>query len=217
MYTEAITKHLYRVRIPFEDLTTTVYICVYGQGVILIDSATYGADVDAYLLPALSELGVALTDVKILALTHNHGDHGGGLPRLAECFPKAAVRAMEPLSLAAYRPLTDGEILLDGLQVLHLPGHTRRSVGYLDLASKTLLSGDCLQLGGVGKYRNGIGYPAFYMESIEKLRRMDVERIVAAHEFDPLGSMAEGKAAVTEYLDTCAEIAQALIKSETED
>lgn len=213
MSVEHIQEHLYRVLVPFEDLTTTVYIAVYAEGVALIDSATYPTDVDRYILPALSTLGIEGERVKVLALTHNHGDHGGGLARLAECFPHAAIRAHEPLPYTAYLPLSDGEILLGGLQVVHLPGHTRRSVGYLDLPTRTLLSGDCLQLGGIGKYRNGIGYPAFYMDSIEKLRSMDVHRIVAAHAFEPLGSVAEGREAVAKYLSTCAEIARHVTKN----
>ena len=41
---------------------------------------------------------------------------------------------------------------------------------------------------------------------------MNVARIVAAHEFDPLGSLAEGREAVEIYLSTCAEIARAVTK-----
>ncbi len=212
MYAERITEHLFRVRIPFEELTTTVYLAVYGQGVAIIDSATYPEDADRYILPALAELGIDGKQIRVLALTHGHGDHGGGLGRLAQLFPHAEIRASEPLPYAAYLPLTDGEILLGGLQAVHLPGHTKRSVGYLDLQTKTLLSGDCLQLSGIGKYRNGIGYPTLYMESIEKIRKMNVARIVAAHEFDPLGSLAEGREAVEIYLSTCAEIARAVTK-----
>lgn len=212
MYAERITKHLFRVRVPFEDLTTTVYVAVYEQGVAIIDSATYPEDADRYILPALDELGIAHERVRVLALTHGHADHGGGLSRLAQLLPHAEIRALEPLPYAAYRPLADGEILLGGLQALHLAGHTRKSVGYLDLQTKTLLSGDCLQLSGIGKYRNGIGYPAFYLDSIEKLRGMGVARIVAAHEFEPLGSLAEGTEAVKRYLDACAEIARAVMK-----
>ena len=158
------------------------------------------------------ELGVSAERVCALALTHNHGDHGGGLARLAELFPTAAVRALEPLSLPRYTPLADGEMLAGDLQTVHLPGHTSHSVGYLDRRTKTLLSGDCLQLGGIGKYRNGIKYPTFYLESIEKLRAMDIGRIVAAHEFDPLGSLAEGSEAVARYLNECAAIAHAIGK-----
>ena len=212
MYAEHITNDLYRVRIPFEDLTTTVYIANCKEGTVIIDSATYPSDVDDYVLPALAELGVSAERVCALALTHNHGDHGGGLARLAELFPTAAVRALEPLSLSRYTPLADGEMLAGDLQTVHLPGHTSHSVGYLDRRTKTLLSGDCLQLGGIGKYRNGIKYPTFYLESIEKLRAMDIGRIVAAHEFDPLGSLAEGSEAVARYLNECAAIAHAIDK-----
>ena len=86
---------------------------------------------------------------------------------------------------------------------VHLPGHTADSMGYLDLRSHTLLSGDCLQLKGIGKYRNGIGNKDTYIASVNKLRAIDVRRIVAAHEYDPLGSIAEGRAAVDAYLDLC--------------
>lgn len=212
MYAERIAEHLYRVRVPFEDLTTTVYVAIYEQGVAIIDSATYARDADHYILPALSELDIASRQIKVLALTHAHADHSGGLSRLSELFPNAEIRALEQLPYPAYRSLADGDILLGGLQVLHLPGHTRKSVGYLDLRTKTLLSGDCLQLSGIGKYRNGIGYPELYLESIEKARSMDISRIVASHEYDPLGSLAEGKEAVKTYLDTCAEIARVLLK-----
>ncbi len=214
MYTEKITDRLYRIRIPFEDLTTTVYLATYDEGVALIDSATYDTDIDTYVLPALCELSIPKERVKLLALTHNHGDHGGGLPRLAALFPNAEVAAIEPLPYARYRPLCDGDVLLGSLQVLHLPGHTQHSAGYLDLQTGTLLSGDCLQLGGIGKYRNGIKNTAWYLDSIRKLQSLSVSRIVAAHEFDPLGSIAEGENAVAHYLSACAEIATKHTKTE---
>ena len=96
--------------------------------------------------------------------------------------------------------------------MVYLPGHTDHSVGFLDLETKTLLSGDCLQLEGIGKYRNGIGFPYLYIESCEKLEKMNISRIVTAHEYDPLGSIADGEAEVEKYLDLCIRIAQKLLK-----
>ena len=55
----------------------------------------------------------------------------------------------------------------------------------------------------MGKYRDGISYPSLYRASVERLRGMEIERIVAAHEYDPLGSVAEGREAIAAYLDTC--------------
>ena len=203
MLSEKIDDGLYRIRIPFEDLFTTVYLAVFPEGTAIIDAATYPRDVSDYVLPALKELGIARAAVRYLLLTHSHGDHAGGLNELRRAFPDATVAAYPSEGIPQARPLTDGEVLLGGLRVLHLPGHTAGAVGYLDLRTATLLSGDCLQLRGVGKYRNGIRFPQEYAESVNRLLAMDLRRIVAAHEYDPLGSRAEGRDGVVRYLRTC--------------
>ncbi len=206
MKLENLGAGLYRLLIPFEDLTTTVYIIKSQFGAAIIDSATYPSDVDDYILPALDALGLECDEIQYLLLTHEHGDHAGGISRLSECIPKAHVRASFEHPLQKEKLLSDGEYLLERLQVVLLPGHTQNSVGYLDLVTKTLLSGDCLQLGGIGKYRNGVRYPDLYRQSIETVKQMEIDRIVAAHEYDPLGSIAEGKEAVFEYLQTCLDV-----------
>ena len=208
MSIEKIDEGIFRIKIPFEDLTTTVYVVTYERGTLIIDSATYSEDVDRYILPALKEIGVDFSSVRFLLLTHKHGDHAGGIGRLSECLPHATVGAFPLPDHPERRALSDGEILLGGLRVLYLPGHSQDSVGYLDLKTKTLLSGDCLQLKGVGKYRNGVRYRDAYEESIHKLKGMEIHRIVAAHEYDPLGSTAVGKDAVRGYLESCLEALQ---------
>ena len=196
---------LYRLYVPFEELYTAVFFAVCDEGVAIIDSATYPSDVEEYILPALSSLGIRSEQIRFIALTHKHGDHSGGAPRLSVLLPSAQVVASEPPKGLAYTEIGDGDIILGSLQVLLLPGHTERSVGYLDLRSKTLLSGDCLQLGGIGKYRNGIKHPELYRASVERLRGMNINRIVASHEYDPLGSTAEGREEIEKYLDCCLE------------
>lgn len=205
MLAERIDERIYRILIPFEELTTTVYLLRYEEGAALIDSATYPSDIDGCVIPAIEELGIKKDDVKWLLLTHTHGDHAGGLKRLSELFPNAKIGFMTALDMPQFYSLHDGDILFGGLKVVHLPGHTTDSIGYLDTKTKTLLSGDCLQLLGVGKYRGGVRYPELYLESIGRLEKMDIERIVAAHEYDPLGSVAEGSASVLHYLRTCKE------------
>lgn len=202
MNIEKIDNGLYRLKIPFENIYTTVYIVVTAEGCAVIDSGTYPEDVDEYILPALSELGICKGDVKLLLLTHDHGDHAGGIVTLAQNFPWAKVCACFT-KRTGFTRLSDGEVLLGRLQVVYLFGHTKNCVGYLDLETKTLLSGDCLQLGGVDKYTNGIGYDDEYRASIDKLKSIDILRIVAAHEYEPLGSVANGREEVRNYLDTC--------------
>lgn len=194
---------LYRLNVPFEDLTTAVYFAVYTQGAAIIDSATYPSDVDNYILPALKEIGLMPADVTYILLTHHHGDHAGGASCLAQRLQHAKVGTSFSSELPNRFALEDGQTLLDGLQVVHLPGHTDTTVGFLDVRTGTLLSGDCLQLKGIGRYRRGVSDKNSYIASVQKLKTMPIRRIVAAHEFDPLGSLAEGTEAVKQYLDCC--------------
>lgn len=202
--TDKLAQGIFRIKVPFDDIFTTVYVYVCDEGVALIDSATYSADADKYIVPALNELGIE--NVKYLLLTHNHDDHMGGIYRLKEIFSDARIFATFKTELSDSHILTDGQTIIGNLQAIYLPGHTDNSVGYFDLKTKTLMSGDCLQLAGIGKYRGGIAYPEQYINSCNKLKNMDIRRIVAAHEYDPLGSIAEGEKTVKEYLDKCIEI-----------
>lgn len=207
---DKICDGLYRLRVPFEDLTTSVYFFVNDKGAVIIDSATYPSDVDEYIIPAMNEIGISAEYVKVLALTHNHSDHAGGVERLSYLIPNAKVMAPFEMDVPDFLRVADGDVLLGELQVIHLPGHSKNSVGYLDKRSNTLLSGDCLQLLGIGKYRNGIAYPELYISSAKRLKRMGIKRIVAAHEYDPLGSIAEGESDVEKYLNMCIDIASEL-------
>lgn len=208
MKTEKIDNGIYILKVPFEDLTTTVYFYKCEQEVAVIDSATFSSDVDDYIIPALNEIGVKREEVKYLLLTHDHGDHMGGLKRLSEIFTDAVIGVSFGLDLPNRTDLIDGNTVLGSLMSVCLPGHTNHSFGFYDLKTKTLLSGDCLQLSGVGKYRDGIWNKDLYIASINKLKNMEIERIVASHEYEPLGSIAEGKTQVIRYLDECIALAK---------
>lgn len=197
-----IVSGIYSLEIPFEAVYTTVFFVETDEGVVMVDCASYDTDVDEYILPFLKKRGMA-DRLCGLVLTHSHLDHAGGAPRLSEVYPRLPVYAFEPMPIATFRSISDGEVLFDRLQVIHLPGHTLYSVGYLDLMTDTLLTGDCLQLRGVGKYVNGVKYPELYRKSLDKLRRMMPTRLIASHDYVPLGSIAEGESAVRRYLDEC--------------
>ena len=201
-----ITDGVWRIFVPFEDLFTTVYVEKRDTGVGIIDSATYSSDVDDYILPALCALGIDPDTVEYIALTHTHTDHAGGAQRLAEICKNARVYAHPCEENAAFLPICDGEVV-GGFTVVHLPGHTKGTVAFLDRRERILLSGDCLQLGGVGKYRSGVVFREDYLSSVRKLKAMDIRAIVAAHEYDPLGSTAIGRDAVKRYLDECERLA----------
>jgi glyoxylase-like metal-dependent hydrolase (beta-lactamase superfamily II) len=99
----------------------------------------------------------ALKDIipKMILMTHNHMDHVGALTELKSSLniPVAAHAAdAKGLPLSPDRMLEDGEIINIGeigLKVIHTPGHTPGSVGFL--TGKYFLSGDTIFPGGPGK------------------------------------------------------------------
>ena len=196
---------IFKLEVPFEDIYTAVFAVSDADGdrYALIDAATTSHDVNAFILPALREIGFKKSAPEMLLLTHRHGDHAGGAARLRELFPSMPVYSPEPLKACPVTSLAGGEVFLGRYEAILLPGHTGSSVGYLDRVSGTLLSGDCLQLWGVSRYTDNIAYPDRYLASIKHLRRLKPGRILASHEYVPLGSIAEGENAVMQYLDEC--------------
>lgn len=205
MIIDKIENNIFRLKVPFESFFTSVYFYICSEGVAIIDCATFTEDVDNYIVPALESLNVSEEDVKFILLSHNHGDHRGGLFRLAEVFEKATIATACEIPFDKFN-LMDNLHIIGHLYAVYLPGHTADSFGFFDTESRTLLSADCLQLDGVDKYRNGIEDSSLYISSVEKLRAMKIKRIVAAHDYIPLGSIAEGDEAVEFYLSECIRI-----------
>lgn len=203
MRAESVAEGILRLKVPFEELYTAVFFVQGKEEWAVIDTATTCEDVDTYILPALNRLPKRATH---LLLTHGHADHAGGAERLLEAYPDLRLYTAEDWKKTPFSTLSDGALLLGRLQTVFLTGHSKRSVGYFDLPTGTLISGDCLQQAGVGKYTNGISDPEAYLASIERLRRMPIERIVASHDYVPLGAIAEGRDAVARYLDVCEQI-----------
>ena len=204
---EEIEKGIFLLKVPFEDIYTSVFAVKVGEEIALVDTATTEEDVTGCILPALEDLMQREGGhLRYILLTHSHGDHAGGAPTLAAHFSGVPVCALQSMELPLFRQLSDGEAIMGCLRVVHLPGHAPFSVGYYDERSKLLLSGDCLQLRGVGKYTRGISDPSAYVASIEGLESMDIECIVASHDYVPLGSTARGKEAVRAYLHACKSI-----------
>ena len=129
----------------------------------------------------------------------------GGEEFLANEYPDAvrAKLAHEGKVENGKKMLCDGELLCGCLKVIALPGHSDDSAAVLDTRTNTLVCADCLQLWGIGKYGTGISFAKAYLESIEKVRKLDVENIIASHNYAPLGAYAIGKEAVGKYLDEC--------------
>ena len=78
-----VKDNVYLLRVPHGGTTTGV-ILLDGEKKYLIDAAGTSNEVDTYILPALSELSLSLSDIECLLCTHTHGDHIGGFYRLRQ-------------------------------------------------------------------------------------------------------------------------------------
>ena len=211
-FLEPINDKVTRIRVPFDNIYTSVFVVAADTGTAVLDCATTESDVTEYIMPALDELGASPS---LILASHFHGDHIGGLPYLAARFPDAEIAVFDPSRVKGcsekhIHAVKDGEILLGCLRVLSLPGHSPDSIAVLDERSGTLFSFDCLQAFGIGRYGTGIANVADYLDSIEKTSSESMEFLVASHEYIPSGSTAMGREAIGQYLDHCRDAVQQL-------
>lgn len=195
---EKIISNIYRLRVPFEDLYTSIFLIRSEQDNILVDCATYESDVDKFLLPALSDLGLSLNDITYLILTHTHRDHAGGLKRILQYNPHITV--LQDTSKSA----------LPGRIVYELKGHTLDCIGAFVEQSGTLISGDGLQGHGVGKYRCSLESEDEYLRTIERIEKDErIKNILFSHAYEPWNTdVAFGREAVENCLQDCIEYVQ---------
>lgn len=192
------TEGIFRLCVPFENLTTSVFLLLTQEGPVLYDCATTSEDVKTVILPALAELRIAPQDLRGLVVSHAHADHSGGLATLQEHAPQVPVITAHTAA--------EAEVLFGSLRALHLPGHTADCLGLYDLNTDTLLTADALQLMGIGRFGCSLAVPEDYVQTIEKIRRLAPRRILTAHAYVPYGNRAEGAAEIARYLDGCLDV-----------
>ncbi|MEE1043706.1 MAG: MBL fold metallo-hydrolase [Clostridia bacterium] len=207
---QKINDNIHRLTIPFKDVFTTVYSIKTDSGVLLFDVGSYDEDVENYILSFLDELNITSDMLKYVFVSHNHKDHAGGLNKFIEKFPKTCIVSGSPQIKEQYKDYNilmpdDNDIVLNVLKIITIPGHTQDSSAVYDTRTKTLISGDCLQLYGLygsGKWGSNISYIKEHIDAIDKLRQMEIEHILTAHDYHPYGYSYRGET-VTKALDAC--------------
>ena len=97
------------------------------------------------------------------------------------------------------------------LRVIELSGHERGCLALLDTRTRTLLSGDAVQLYGISRWGTGVSDIDGYFASLDLLRKADIEMLVTSHEYYPLGQTAVGREAISRYLAASREALLELI------
>lgn len=208
-----IVSSVFRLTIPFEDIYTTVFLIRTPQGDVLFDTATYPHDVDDYILPAMSELHISQETLRYIVLSHGHRDHAGGLTQLTRLFPEACIVSLKDelrRTHSASPFLFPGNdcLLLDSLRIIAVPGHAPDCLSLFDLRTRTLLTGDCLQLYGIfgcGKWGANITRPDEHFAALDRLRMLNPAVLIASHDYHPCGYIARGKDEIDHTLNQCRE------------
>ena len=131
------------------SLETWVLNC--KEGVVLVDGGMRETAVEN-IGKELKSMGKGWRDVKLILVTHKHGDHVKNLPRLVE-LTGAPVKAEEheaPLIEAAVGvkvgKLKHKQVLdfCGGVEVIHVPGHSEGNACYYLRKHKALIAGDTI-------------------------------------------------------------------------
>lgn len=146
--------------------TNTWLIPAAEGGLVVVDPGPRLDDHQAGILAA--------GPIRSILLTHHHRDHSELAPALSE-LTGAPVRAADPRLCRGGDPLTDGELLPDGLQVVTTPGHTSDSVCLLHRDQRVILTGDTVLGQGSSVITYGDGSVSDSLTSLERLASLAVE------------------------------------------
>lgn len=124
----------------------SAYVLVRGTEAAIVDTGVEGSG-DA-INDALTMMGLMPADVRHIILTHNHGDHVGGLGELEGAMTNATVYAgagdVDSIQTAlGLSEVTDGDEVF-GMGVVGTPGHTVGSISVFDTDTGLLVAGDAI-------------------------------------------------------------------------
>ena len=164
---------IYRLRVPFAAIYTSVFLIESEEGDVLLDCATTADDVDNRIIPALECLGKRIDGIKYIVISHNHKDHAGGLTRILERAPNMEV-------------IREVKAISSSVSTYPLAGHTEDLIGIFDKRSRTLISADGLQGAGVDRYRCYTQNPTSYIATLERIKNDEmIENILLSHAYEP--------------------------------
>jgi len=170
------------------------FLILGEERTILVDTGFSDADSDI-IIERLEKAGKKHSDLKLCILTHRHGDHVGGLPKLKRIL-KFELMAHE-LDVAGVKKLSGsdvdqvvkgGESLSDcgGIRVLHTPGHTPGSISLFLPRVKTLIAGDAVLSAGehlIPSPHYLCSDPEQAKTTVEQLIKMNlgIEKVLVGH------------------------------------
>ena len=189
------------------SLETWVLNC--KEGIVLIDGGMTPQAVEN-IAAELETMKKNWKDVKLVLVTHKHGDHVKNLPKIKE-LTRAPIKAqkleaplIEKTVGVKVEGLEDGEVIpfCGGIEVIWVPGHSEGNSCYYLRKQKTMIAGDtifgdenCNILPPPEKYCLDVKEAT---KEIERLLKYDFDYFLYTHGKDIMGG---AKAKVKELVD----------------
>ncbi len=192
-----------------KDHSMECWVLDCKEGVVLVDGGMTPQHVDN-IGAELKSMKKGWRDVKLILVTHKHGDHTKNLPQLKELTgaPIKAHKLEAPLIEKAVgvkiEGLEDGEVIpyCGGIEVIWVPGHSEGNSSFYLRKQKAIIAGDTV-FGDVDS--NLIPPPEKYCldakqaaKEMDRLLKYDFDYLLYAHGKDIMGG---AKAKVEELVE----------------
>ncbi len=157
-----------------KDFGSCVYLIKLRRKRVLIDTGSMLTRTE--LKKDLGELGILLSSVSIIILTHNHLDHTGGI----NLFKKAKIYGSKK-DFKKKKVLNIDKLKIRDFKIIKTPGHTKGSICVL--YKEILFSGDTLFYNGIGRTDLIGGSYQEIKKGLEKLSKLKYKILCPGHEY----------------------------------
>ena len=144
--------------------------------------------------PAMQEhidvITAAAPNIKQILVTHTHPDHSPGVRLLKENLNIPAYGMLtnssknQDQTFSPERILDDGEVFQEeefSIEVVHTPGHASNHLCFILKEEKLIFTGDHIMNGSTVVIGPPDGNMKQYIQSLEKLKEYDIEKIAPGH------------------------------------
>jgi len=209
-----VMKGLRTVEIAKADgLDAEVYVLDCDGGLILVDVG-FTPQCHESIQAELDEMGETWEDIKMIIITHAHGDHIDNLPQVRGLTGAEVVigegdegRLYESTGVKADVVLGHGDLIgaCGGVEIVHVPGHSDGNLCLYLRGYKTIIAGDTIFGDSEGNLE---APPEKYCEDVvEAWKNLS---ILADYDFDTLllshgrNTMTGAKEKVLKLIEACA-------------